>query len=438
MRPPYFLVCALLLPAAIGCSDSRPPFVQPPPPTPTTVHLKSEVTPLLVAYRDGFTDDKGVVLPWASVPTAMLSTSIDLKFGEEYTIAVVCMTGGGVLTWQVSRTISEDKSDKVPEPTVQTPCNGPAPATSAVTGTLVKAGAFQFGDAGTPLDPATGIRQQAAGSAISANVVDGMYDLIASDPGDKKALIRRNVTVSGTTNLGMVNVDTDAETVPLSPVASLTLDNPPKPLDATHTETVQAEISVTTANTTTPGQVFTATYDLTSKKVSAFAYPTAMLTADDVQNATFIGFNKLPKTNITTTRLQTRPLDADAAAGNTTFQLPAAISRPSWGVDPQNRLSVALPSLPALDDLTLTTSGLASDGTTPVTYQIFITASYFGDTNLARPLFDTTLPSFSAAWKIDFTKAYTRDIVSQHDVTDDNGNVLGHETSMFHEAVPAP
>lgn len=441
MRPSYSLVCALLAPAVIGCSDSIPSPPPPPVVTPTPVHILSDVQPTLVAYRNGFVDDKGNLVPWTS---ATPSKSVTLMIDGVYSVAVVCTVGNDVVIWQASHTVDDDRADDKSDPMLQTPCTMPA-ARNAVTGTLVKAGTVHIDDVSTAeLD---------AASQFTLQVASGTFDVIASDPGDMKALIQRDVAISGAKDLGAIDAATG---VALTPVAKLTLDNPPKAPDPTdpmdpNTETVEAKVLVATKNNSTPGEVFFAPFNLTTKKVSAFAYPSAMLAADDAQSAAFIGHNtftvpdiadttttdpmKQRQTTVTTTRSQTRPLTDAAASGMTTFQLPALIKTPGWGVDAQNRLSVALPALPALDDLTVSTSGTSTGGT-PVTYQVHVTATFFQRAALARPVFDTALPSFPSGSQIDFTKAYSRDIVSQHDVVS-KGNVVGHETSEFHQEVSA-
>lgn len=370
----------------------------------------------------------GRVLPWQTVANANLS-DLTLMFKGPYTVAVVCMHGSSMLFWQASHTVKDG-------PTLQTPCNNQPLRTVNVT--LAQDGSVHLGDVdGTPM--------LATPRSFTVQVPDGTYDLIASDPDDMKALIQRDVMVaaSGTTPpIGSVNVQNSG--VALTSVTSLTLDNPPKPPDPMdpppHFEMVAAHVGVTTKNNSIPGDVFVAPYNLDTKKVNAFAYPT--LNPDDAQSATFTGtdnFNPNDPTDpdmktATTTRSQTRPLDADVMAGKTTFQLPAPIRGPTWKIDSQ-LLSVALPPLPTLDDLTVSASGLAADGTTNVEYQINITSSFFKAASLARPVFDTTLSGFPAASQIDFTKRYTRDIVSQRDLFDDADNVVGHETSQFHEDV---
>jgi len=211
---------------------------------------------------------------------------------------------------------------------------------------------------------------------------------------------------------------------------------------------VLAQIEVLTKNNSAPATVFTADFNLDLKVnkdqvVTVFGIPDSALTKDDTQNIKFIGTNPLADTKITTTRSVTMPftMGDDVTKGATALAFPSRLATasvsPGWGLDTTNRLSVALPSLPALDDLTIETSGTSTDGTKTALYELHITAGYLNDTTLARPLLDTDITGFLPAWKINFKKAYSRQITTQHDTFDDDGNFVDHETSVFQEDVDA-
>jgi len=126
----------------------------------------------------------------------------------------------------------------------------------------------------------------------------------------------------------------------------------------------------------------------------------------------------------------------DTSTGKALTGLPGGITIPAWGMD-KTRLTVALPSLPALDDLTLEARGKAAGApATSVRYMINITADYLNATTLARPVFDTDITGFDPIWKIDFNQAYSRTITSQHD-TVSMGKLVSHESAQFDEQVPA-
>ncbi len=389
------------------------------------------MTPLLVAYQDGFTDANNQPVPWKMVTA---STSVDFTVGDAYSVAVVCMVKGRILTWQASRTVEDDTSDTVKEVTLNTPCNA-APTLRTVTGKTVQDANVHLGDADA------GATHDAT---FTLQVVDGTYDLIATtknaDPSTNTTLIQRNVMISGDTTLNGgngIDVSTGMTQVPLG----IALSSPPDPTKST--ETVSATVDVTTKNNSGSATVSAADYDLKNKTIKIFALPNAALNSGDTQTATFTGTdnpldaNKKPIKTITFSRAITMPFSIGdmTATGMNAFSLPAAIKIPDWGFD-KNRLSVALPALPALDDITITTSGKTTDGT-GADYEIDITEGYFNTTALARPVFDTDLPGFQATWKIDFTQQYQRQITSERDVFN-KGVFVDHETSTFSETVNAP
>jgi hypothetical protein len=443
MRPSYFLVCALLAPAVIGCSDSipTPPVVT--PPTPTTIHVKSGNTPLLVAYRDGFTDEKLQPVAWKM---ATPSTMVTFTVLGSYSVAVVCNVGTDtVLTWQTLRNVGDDVTKTVTEPTLETPCQD-GPTLSTISGTAAGPG-FVHIDAADDHSPSA----TSTNWPFSLSAVDGPYDFVVSDTAAKKALITRNFMVSGATNATSVaDASTGTALVQITP----SLSNPPPPPDSKdankNTETVVGQVEVVTKNNSGPAVLFAADFNLDPKAnknqlVTVFALPDAALTKDDTQNIRFTGKNpKIEDTNISTTRSVVMPfaMGDDVTKGNTQLTFPSRLATltvvPGWEVDSTNRLGVALPALPALDDMTIMTSGTSTDGVKTAKYEMHITEGYFSDTSLARPVFDTDIPGFMAAWKIDFNKAYSRDIDTEHDTFDDNNNFVDHESSSLHEDVPAP
>ncbi|HEX3764962.1 MAG TPA: hypothetical protein VHW23_39980 [Kofleriaceae bacterium] len=391
------------------------------------------MAPVFAAYRDGFTDDSGKLVAWKSLTP---STKIDFMAAGPFTVTVVCLldSGNTILTWQALHAADADDTTKtVTEPTIQSPCSGPPAATVAVTGTLVEPGSIHIGDAGND------VVNTSPNQPFTLQVTPGTYDVIASstDANVKKALIQRNVMVTAAVDRGAVDAATGTPLVALG----LSLDNPPKAFDPAtptkNTETVQVEVQVVTKNNSGPGRVWVAPYDLTAKAVTTMGIPNDQLTADDTQQGKFTGINMVPKTSIITTRSITKPFSVgDAVAkGTTGFGLPTLISIPAWTMDTTNRLGVALPALPALDALTISTSGTsATNAAKTAKYQMEITTNYLAETSLAHPVFDTSITGFSNDWTIDFSKAYSRDIVSEHDVITKNV-FTGHETSSFHEDV---
>jgi hypothetical protein len=412
------------------------------PPPPTTIHVKSGITPLLIAYRDGFTDTMLKPVAWKVVPNSQMAT---FMVQEAYSVAVVCATDANtVLTWQTLRIVEDDVTDKVPEPTLVTPCQ-PAPTLSTVSGTAAGPGFVHVNDADEQSPSATSTNWP-----FSMSVLDGTYDFVVSDTAAKKALITRNFVVNGaTTATSVANAATGSALVQIMP----SLGNPPPPPDPKdankNTETVVGQIEVVTKNNSGPAALSTADFNLDPKAnkdqlVTLFALPDAALTKDDTQSIRFTGTNpKVENTNIRTTRSVVMPfaMGDDATKGKTQLTFPSRLATltvvPGWGVDTNNRLGVALPSLPALDEMTIQTSGTSStDATKTAMYEMHITAGYFSATSLAHPLFDTEITGFMPVWKIDFTKAYSRDIDTEHDTFDNDNNFVDHESSSFHEDVP--
>jgi hypothetical protein len=446
MRPSYFLLCSLLVPAAVGCSDSLPTATTVTPPPPVPVHILSGSQPLFAAYRDGFLDDTGQTLvPWKTLTP---STKIDFMASGPFTITLVCMldSGNKILTWQASHAADADDTTKtVTEPTIQSPCVGAPAPTFAVTGHLAQPGSIHMGDVGND------VINSGAAQMFTLNVPAGTYDVVASssDPNVKKTLIQRNVMVSAAQDLGSVDAATGSAWTPVT----FLVDNAPKAFDPAsptkNTETVDVEVQVVTKNNNGPARVSVAPYDLTNTTlmVTEMSLPSAALATGDTQQATITGSNTVLKlasngtdtvpTGVKTTRSITKPF---ALAGVTTamtgFDLPTLISIPAWTMDSSQRLGVALPALPALDTLTISTTGVNSAGIN-ATYVMEITSSYFAETSLAHPVFDTSITGYMNSWMVDFGKPYQRDIVSEHDAFT-KSVFQGHETSKYHQDVTPP
>jgi len=413
------------------------------------VHIKSEVEPLLVAYRDGF-DTTANAVPWTVVMKSPASplTMVNFMAKTAYSIAVVCQVDANtVLTWESLRVVKDDISDTVKEPTIETPCKAAPPARRSASGTMVQPGFAHLDDAD----------QQSTSPNWNVNLLvnDGKkVDLVATsdlaDPSMNKTLIRRDIMISGNTNLGTIDVATSGAAQVL--VDKIALDSPPSDDPEESTEKVSATVDITTKNNSGPARVSHADYDLTKQSIKLFALPSAALMEGDEQTVTFTGSDH-PKPGITTTRSFTRPfkIGDDVATGMVATGLPSLISGQNWKLElvcppdlpptcadamKKTRLSVALPALPALDTISIETSGTSlTDPAKTAMYQIEITARYFGATALARPVLDTNLVGFKDEWKIDFTKEYSRQITTQNDKLDDDDNFVDHETSQFIEDV---
>jgi len=385
----------------------------------------------MVAYRDGF-DTAGNPVGWTVVTTGDLK-AVTFMAHDAYSVTVVCDTGRGILTWQSLRAVADDVTDTVKEPVIDTPCTSAPPVRRQVTGTFTQGGSVQLDDADA--------KPTSASPDFTLSVPDGTFDLVAStdlaDPAMNQTLIRRGVTVSSTsTTVGTV----DASGGLAQAALSLSLDNPPSDDPMKSTEIVTATVDVKTKPNATPARVSQATYNLTDKAIKLYGLPSAMLLPTDTQSATFSGSDN-PKdpnkiTTIATNRSITKPfvIGDDTETGKAGFSLPSKIAIPGWRMD-AGRLSVALPTLPTLDTVSIVTSQQSGANTT--TYEIDITQGYFDSTALARPVFDTSITGFKPEWKINFNLGYDREVTTEHDTFDD-GVFVSHETSQFFENVPAP
>jgi len=407
-----------------------------------------------MAYRDGFVDPTSLQpVAWKTVTPSTTGTT-DIMVKGAYTVAVVCdLNPKTVLTWQGFHNVDDDIPGKGMAPTLVTGCQ-PAPALHTVSGKMIHAGQAQLGP-----NAVTG--PLAANATAAFAVPDGKYDLVvaqsdAATPAGNKILIRRDIVVDGA---DVTLADIDPTVGGLSLVAiTPELDNPPANADPddedAHTETASAEVAIQTKNNGTSAFVSSAEFNRDTKtankdkKVTVYAIPDAMLGQDDVQNVIFKAHNEPTDKGVPigkiTDRSILKPLGkvtSDTAIGKpgSGFALPTGITIPGWGMD-NKRLSVALPALPALDDLTVTAIGTGTppntSGMTPM-YVINITASYFGDTTIARPIFDTDIPNFPTDAKIDFTKEYERMISSERDAFN-KGVFVDHEESAFDEKVNVP
>jgi hypothetical protein len=321
---------------------------------------------------------------------------------------------------------------------VDTGCQ-PQPTLPVVTGSLTQSANILFGSA---VAQTTGTTSP---FNFSLQIAPGTYDLVATttntDPATNKTLIATDIVVptgGGAIGSGPFDVATGAAH---TAVSGLSLTNPPDPEKST--ETIKASIEVTTKNNGTPATISSADYNLTAKKeekkFTVYALAKTAIPAGATQFITYTG-QKLPKDDmvpqIITTRSISKPftIGDDATPDKALTGLPGGITIPAWGMD-KTRLTVALPSLPALDDLTIEVRGKAAgSATVDARYVINITSDYLNATTLARPVLDTDITGFLPTWKIDFNQQYSRRIASEHD-TISMGKLVSRESAEFSETV---
>jgi hypothetical protein len=119
--------------------------------------------------------------------------------------------------------------------------------------------------------------------------------------------------------------------------------------------------------------------------------------ADDPGNSTLVD----------KARSLTRPFKAAEAAKDSakTFTLPAGLGDIAWQIQDNQLTTIASSS--TADVSTVSVAGTAGDGKA-ASYTIRISNKFVSGTKFARPVFDTSIPSYQAAWKVDYSKAYSR------------------------------
>jgi hypothetical protein len=369
------LSCLLLPPALLACSDDTPK-TGPTGPTSTTIHLTSAQAPALVALRDGFGAD------WKPITAA---TSMDLTVTGPYTVAVVCQDADAWRTWQFARTPDDDK-------TLTAPCGGPPPARHTITGHAVRAGSVYLGDASA--------QSETDNWNFSLTAPTGTYDLVATTendplPDQPRLAIRRGIAVDANVALSTpINLDTEGQAY--ASVAFVT--DAPLPKDSG--ETLDAVVELETKASLAPARL----YD--GPAATALVAPSALLVADDVQTVTV---QAVAGTAARGLRFAYRFGDA------TKVTLPSGVDGGVWAVA-NGELSIALPGIPEVDVLKLRAAGASGDAGKAASVELDLSANYLDATGLARPTLETALPGYKPAWAVDLGKAYTRSVMSEHEV----------------------
>jgi hypothetical protein len=375
----------VLFPAWVACSDSPsqlPGDSDSSPPV--TVRVTSAQAPVLVAFRDGFD------APWQM---ATPGTAVDVIVHRAYTVAVVCQEPDAWRTWQFS-----GYAQFLDDTKVTTPCAAP-PVRHKVTGRVARAGAVTFADASaqSTLDD----------WSFELAVPDGTYDLIATtETGatqvDHRIAVRRGIAVTG--DLALTSpIDVDSEGVALAPVALV----PDAPLPDKSDESLRAVVALQTSHSLVAAHVSE------GLAAGALVAPQAMLIADDVQTATL----EAVKVDAATGSVTARGLRRSFRLGDaTTFTLPSGFAEPVWHVD-ASQPSVALPAFPPkVDLLQVVATGTSGDGKSAL-YELDVSPTFLLATGgVADLTLDTALPGYQAAWRIDFTRAYSLGAASSHKV----------------------
>lgn len=333
-------------------------------PAPTTIKISSDQAPALVAFRDGLDG------AWQTA-TKKTATSFEAVVHGPYVISVACDGAAGVSTRQIART-PEDAGD------VAVTCAIAAPATHAITGHMAQAGRVQLGDA---------IASSATADwNVSLAVPNGTYDLMART--DDQLVLRRAIAISGDLALTPA-IDLAQEGVALAD-AAFTATN------AAATETLVASVDLD--RPTVPYSIYRG--PIATAKVA----PDSALIATDKQSAS------LRATSTGGYRELRRPFKV---GGTTSFALPAALSGVAWE-QKDGALAVSWGTLPELDSFVVTVSGPAAAGGKAKSHDLELSPHFLAATGATRAAIDTDIAGYKPEWKIDYTHAYTRELVVQH------------------------
>jgi hypothetical protein len=342
-----------------------------PPPT-TTLHIRMQTAAALVAFRDG------ADAPWQAAD--MVSpTSFEATVHGPYTVSVVCNYGSVIApagrhgsewdTWQVSR---------MPEETteLQAPCDPPPEFVAGIPVSVVAPGSVTIGDIITSSD--------APNWTAYLGLATGTSDLVAASA--SRLVVRRGIVI-GINNLPTIDpINADQEGTLLAD-AAFTAPN------ATGQETVQASVSLGTANNAADAPVFL------GPPGAAKLVPEAMLAANDRPSVTLVA------TNGTSLRSLQR---AFHAGDPTAFTLPPPIANGQWSVA-GDALTAQWDGLPPFDSVVEHVEAQSGDpyGLFAV-YERELSAAYLAATGLTKISVDTDIPGYLPGWKADLRQSYAR------------------------------
>lgn len=366
----------ILIPVtAAACSDDV-----------STISISTARAPEAIAYRDGLDG------AWRT-PTPSATGEYALDVAGPYMVTVVCSVSGGALvtTRQIARTPEDGRA-------LALECAEPPAATSEVKATVAQAGAVAIG--------AARAASEVPGWALDVHVPAGTFDLIGVSA--DKITLRRDVAVSGTVDLGPL--DLDAAGAALAP-AALSAAN------AAAGEEVHAEVAVITPRTSA-GVVYA------GDPAGARVAPTSILTGDARQSVT------LTAAKDDATRGATRLVRRDFRAGDAAaFTLPeplGAVTLAAAG----GKLAATWTALPANDRVILSLTGSQAAGQARE-HTLELSQSFLAATGATGAALEADLPGYQAAWRLDLTREHRSSLSA---VRDRDGE---HAESTLSELVPA-
>jgi hypothetical protein len=353
---------------------------------PTLPIITFDQAPALVMIREG------VDGPWQP-PTMKSPTFYEAEVSGPYVVTAVCEdpTTGRVRTQQVARVPADT--------TTLTLSCATAPSEPAIehmiTGHMVQAGLVQLGSSSAASDVADWDFQLSAPS--------GSYDLIAASA--ERLVVRRKLVVDG--DLVVTSpIDVAAEGTALVGVA-FTAPN------ATADETVAVSVDLATPTTPLPARLYL------GPVATAKAARTADLQTADTQRVA------MRATHGGALRELRRPFRIDDA---TEYALPEPLGGVQWTIE-HGQLSTTWTALPPLDRLVMSAS---ADGAHLTTHDLDMSPKFLAETGITHIAIDTDIPGYKPAWRIDATRAYTRELTATQQVKD------AFATSSVTEAVNVP
>jgi hypothetical protein len=365
----------------VGCADT-------PSPDPVTIQIGAGPDLVFAAFRDG------VDAPWQPA-TSVSAASYQAAVHGPYLVTIVCASGDQRNTVQLGRTLDDPRDLG----TLCAPAASPAGA-HKVTGQMAQAGQVAFA------------HQLASGTSsnwgFQFSVPGGSFDLLAATA--DALVVRRAVAVHA--DMAVPAVDAAADGTPLASAAfSVT--------SAAQDRTEQLEASVALATGAAgPIELYRGPIDQ-----ARIAPQSILVTAD---NQTVEIRATAPATagaTMTAARALRRPF---RAGGDTAFALPPSLGTVQW--DARTDLTATWAAQAGLGSLIASGTGTSADGLSLASCQVDLSESFLAATAATTATCDTNLSGYKPEFKIDFTRAYTRQVVFQHAQADTVATVAETES----------